>query len=187
MAAAEGRHARQRPCIHNRAASGGEHPPPGVLAEGEAADDEVLEHLPQLLHRKLAGVGEDSLAGDVGEKVDPAELAIEPRKQLLGGLRARDIMLAGEGRAPAGGDRFASPQHAGGVAIEHYDGRAVGSQRQRTGPPHATGRARHHRHFAFEIKQAVSHESCAPSSSAPAALAIRASATRSAPWRRPTA
>ena len=47
-------------------------------------------------------------------------------------------MLAGEGRAPAGGDRFASPQHAGGVAIEHYDGRAVGSQRQRTGRNPAT-------------------------------------------------
>ena len=82
VAAAQRRLTGERADVEDAAAARLQHSSARFLTHREAAEDQVLKDLLHRVERDLFRLAEDSFAGDVAEKVDPAKLAIEPRKHL---------------------------------------------------------------------------------------------------------
>ena len=162
MAAPQACGAGQAADIHNRATALLQHAPPSLLTESEPADNQIVKHLANLARGDVRRIGQQTLAGHIGQKIHPTQFEFEPFKQSGGRLHAGDIVFASYGFAASLGDDFLGLGHACGIAVEQHHRGAIRRQGNGTGPPHATGSARHHRHLATQMKQSLKHQSVPP-------------------------
>src|SRR5207237_4548315 len=81
----------ERTDVHNAAAPSGQHPAPRFLTHAEPAKDEVAPATLHFLKRDFLRRPENTVTRDVAEKVDAAELRVEPAEQFENLRRVGDI------------------------------------------------------------------------------------------------
>jgi hypothetical protein len=131
MSSAQRRDAGQRTDIDDAAAAGAQHAAARFLTAAKSAQDQVSPRLFHRLERDFLGAAENPVPGHVAEEIDPAKLAIQPRKHRADLLRFGNVAGHGNG-PPAQFDKFGRRRrHAGAVAIGEQEIHA--GFRQRSG------------------------------------------------------
>ena len=118
VAATQRRRTGERADVHDRAAPLREHSPPGLLAHGESADDQVLQDAMQVGDGEFFGLRQMPVTRDVAQEIDSAELGVDLPEQFVDGGRVGDIGAATQRLRPRALHRVRRRLGAGQIAID---------------------------------------------------------------------
>ena len=113
-----------------------------------------------ILDRDLLGLAKNAVAGDVGEKVDAAKLAVEPFEEAPDGNRVRGVTDDRRGASSMSDDDLRRARKPLCVPVDQQDIRAMLRKRDRGCAAHAARRSRYHGHSSGEVESLHAWVAC---------------------------